>query len=109
MTASCFTLDIDAGVAHLQLSRPDEMYRPQPSDADGPQDTFSQVGDVDVVEEAPAPAAKRKKGNAWVEWMVVIVVAITAALLVRAYVLQQFAVSGSSMYSTLPSVRPVNY
>jgi len=79
----------------------DEMYRPQPSDADGPQDTFSQVGDVDVVEEAPAPAAKRKKGNAWAEWLIVIVVAVTAALLVRAYVLQQFAVSGSSMYSTL--------
>lgn len=44
---------------------------------------------------------KRKKGNVWVEWIIVVVVAISAALLVRAFVLQQFAVSGDSMKSTL--------
>ena len=31
MTASCFTLDIDAGVAHLQLSRPDEYNTMNPA------------------------------------------------------------------------------
>jgi signal peptidase I len=49
---------------------------------------------------APAPK-RRKKGNVWVEWFVVVAVAISAALLVRAFVLQQFAVSGNSMYTTL--------
>jgi signal peptidase I len=49
---------------------------------------------------APAPK-KRKTGNVWVEWFVVVAVAISAALLVRAFVLQQFAVSGNSMYTTL--------
>ncbi len=41
------------------------------------------------------------KMNPWVEWIVVIVVAIASALLVRAYVVQQFAVEGESMLSTL--------
>lgn len=50
----------------------------------------------------PAPrAAVRKKKNVLVEWIIVVVVAISAALLVRAFVLQQFAVSGDSMKSTL--------
>lgn len=48
-----------------------------------------------------APAKKRRKGNALVEWLIVIAVAITAALLVKTYVLQQFAVSGDSMRMTL--------
>ena len=52
--------------------------------------------------DQPAPAPKkRKKGNVWVEWFIVVAVAISAALLVRAFVLQQFAVEGDSMYSTL--------
>lgn len=50
---------------------------------------------------APTASKKRKKGNVWVEWIIVVVVAISAALLVRAFVLQQFAVSGDSMKSTL--------
>lgn len=54
----------------------------------------------DPDEPVPAPK-KRKKGNVWVEWFIVVAVAISAALLVRTYVLQQFAVSGDSMYSTL--------
>jgi|CXWL01.1.fsa_nt_gi signal peptidase I len=54
----------------------------------------------DQLESTPAPK-KHKKGNVWVEWIVVVAVAISAALLVRAYVLQQFAVSGNSMYTTL--------
>jgi len=52
--------------------------------------------------EATTPTPKKhKKGNVWVEWIVVVAVAISAALLVRAYVLQQFAVSGNSMFTTL--------
>lgn len=49
---------------------------------------------------APAPAKKRR-GNALLEWIVVVVVAVGAALLVRTYVLQQFAVDGHSMDTTL--------
>lgn len=53
-------------------------------------------------EGAAANGAKaKKKSSSWLEWFVVIVVAVTAALVVRQFVLQQFAVSGSSMYSTL--------
>jgi len=48
----------------------------------------------------------RRKRSGLVEWIVVVVVAITSALLVRAYVLQQFAVEGTSMLNTLhPSDR----
>ena len=50
--------------------------------------------------QPPEPEAKRK-ANAWAEWIIVIIVAVTAALLVRAFVLQQFAVSGHSMDTTL--------
>ena len=60
--------------------------------------------DPEVVDESAdvAPARrKRKRGNVWVEWFIVVAVAISAALLVRAYVLQQFAVEGDSMKSTL--------
>ncbi|MTA12061.1 MAG: signal peptidase I [Actinobacteria bacterium] len=39
--------------------------------------------------------------NPIVEWIVVVAVAITSALLVRAYVVQQFAVEGESMINTL--------
>ena len=45
--------------------------------------------------------APKKKMNPVVEWLVVVAVAITSALLVRAYVVQQFAVEGESMLSTL--------
>ena len=50
--------------------------------------------------QPPEPVAK-KKANAWAEWIIVIIVAVTAALMVRAFVLQQFAVSGHSMDTTL--------
>ncbi|CAN5472284.1 signal peptidase I [soil metagenome] len=53
------------------------------------------------LDQAVPASKKRRKGNVWVEWLVVVVVAISAALLVRAYVLQQFAVSGDSMRNTL--------
>jgi signal peptidase I len=48
----------------------------------------------------------KHKRSGLVEWIVVVVVAISSALLVRAYVLQQFAVEGTSMLTTLhPSDR----
>ncbi|HQY14138.1 MAG TPA: signal peptidase I [Ilumatobacteraceae bacterium] len=59
--------------------------------ADGPDDDTS---------PSPLPK-KRKRGNALTEWLVVVAVAVGAALMVRAFVLQQFAVSGYSMISTL--------
>lgn len=55
-----------------------------------------------LVTDAPAaPARKKRKMNPIVEWLVVVAVAITSALVVRAYVVQQFAVDGESMMSTL--------
>jgi signal peptidase I len=54
-----------------------------------------------VEHEAVARPAPRKKLNPLVEWVVVVAVAITSALLVRAYVVQQFAVEGESMITTL--------
>lgn len=61
------------------------------------------ASEPETVDDTPtgAPPAKRKKGSVWSEWVIVIVVAISAALLVRAFVLQQFAVSGHSMDTTL--------
>jgi len=57
----------------------------------------------DEIDESldPQPPQAPKKSNAWAEWIIVIVVAVTAALVVRAFVLQQFAVSGHSMDTTL--------
>ena len=66
---------------------------------------MSRVTDQMLDEESdpqpPAVEPSKKKGNAWAEWIIVIVVAVTAALVVRAFVLQQFAVSGHSMDTTL--------
>ncbi len=59
-------------------------------------DEYDDAGDPDEVDEEPS-----RKSNAWTEWIIVIIVAVTAALLVRAFVLQQFAVSGHSMDTTL--------
>lgn len=59
-----------------------------------------QSGDDPTTEEAFPPQKKRKM-NPLLEWVIVVGVAITSALLVRAYVVQQFAVEGESMLSTL--------
>lgn len=63
-------------------------------------DQVDHLIDEDLDPQPPA-APPKKKGNAWVEWLVVIFVAVTAALVVRQFVLQQFAVSGHSMDTTL--------
>lgn len=61
-------------------------------------------GEYDDVVDPDSPShleeGKRKRSGL-VEWIVVVVVAISSALLVRAYVLQQFAVEGTSMLTTL--------
>jgi signal peptidase I len=49
----------------------------------------------------PSDPAPRRAMHPIVEWVIVVVVAIASALLVRAYVVQQFAVEGESMISTL--------
>lgn len=57
--------------------------------------------DLPVPDAAPPPQRKKRKMNPVLEWLIVVAVAITSALLVRAYVVQQFAVEGESMMSTL--------
>jgi signal peptidase I len=67
------------------------------------EDEYDDVTDPDLV-PAVEPAKHKRSGLA--EWIIVVVVAISSALLVRAYVLQQFAVEGTSMLNTLhPSDR----
>jgi signal peptidase I len=62
------------------------------------------ASDPDSPSEDDTPAKRKRSGLA--EWIIVVVVAISSALLVRAYVLQQFAVEGTSMLNTLhPSDR----
>ncbi|MDO8390137.1 MAG: signal peptidase I [Actinomycetota bacterium] len=74
----------------------DDQYRP--TEIESNSDDVIEPVDTD---SASGVAKKRSKSSSWIEWFVVVVVAISAALLVRQFVLQQFAVSGSSMYSTL--------
>ena len=44
---------------------------------------------------------RKRKRNSLLEWLIVIAVAMTSALVVRAFVVQQFAVDGTSMMTTL--------
>jgi signal peptidase I len=62
---------------------------------------WSPAQEAEVLVEEPIDVEPPKKSSSWVEWIVVIAVAVTAALLVRQFVLQQFAVSGHSMDTTL--------
>ena len=52
-------------------------------------------------DETTLVAPRKKKLNPLLEWIIVVAVAITSALMVRAFVVQQFAVEGQSMLSTL--------
>lgn len=52
-------------------------------------------------EPPPQPTRTRRHINPLVEWLIVVVVAISSALLVRAFLVQQFAVDGHSMDTTL--------
>src|SRR3954447_19184242 len=51
--------------------------------------------------KAEPAAPPRRKRNTLLEWLIVIAVAMTSALVVRAFVVQQFAVDGTSMMTTL--------
>ena len=68
------------------------------------EDEYDDVTNPDSTSNLVAEGKHKRSGL--VEWIVVVVVAISSALLVRAYVLQQFAVEGTSMLTTLhPSDR----
>lgn len=69
----------------------DDSQLAEPVDPADPGDSTDEVN----------PPAKKRKMNPFLEWFIVVAVAITSALLVRAYVVQQFAVEGESMMSTL--------
>ena len=59
-------------------------------------------GDEPAAASTPgAPASKKSFSKAIREWMLVIVIAVTAAILMKVYVVQQFYVSGHSMDTTL--------
>jgi signal peptidase I len=63
------------------------------------EDEYDDVNDPASPSHRSAPGKHKRSGLT--EWIVVVAVAITSALLVRAYVLQQFAVEGTSMLTTL--------
>src|SRR6478609_8778851 len=58
-------------------------------------------GDGDDRRGAGAAVVRKRKRNSLLEWLIVIAVAMTSALVVRAFVVQQFAVDGTSMMTTL--------
>jgi signal peptidase I len=75
-----------------------------PDDDQSYDSEFDDVTDPELPLHQPVPGKHKRNGLA--EWIIVVVVAISSALLVRAYVLQQFAVEGTSMLTTLhPSDR----
>src|SRR4051812_14373926 len=63
------------------------------------EDEYDEVNDSES--STDGTGSKKRKRSGVAEWIIVVVVAISSALLVRAYVLQQFAVEGTSMLSTL--------
>jgi signal peptidase I len=68
------------------------------------EDEYDDAADPESPSHLDEPGKHKRSGL--VEWIIVVVVAISSALLVRAYVLQQFAVEGTSMLTTLhPSDR----
>lgn len=58
------------------------------------------VADGDVTGETEQPAA-RSMAKSIREWLIVVVIAITAAIVMKVFVVQQFYVSGHSMDTTL--------
>jgi signal peptidase I len=67
-----------------------DVHAPAPSDE----------GDLPPVE--PEPARRLSPGTrAFIDWVIVVAVALLVAFVVRTFVLAHFVVEGSSMYSTL--------
>ena len=56
-----------------------------------------------VASEQASPDPQSRRGRAFIDWVVVIAVALLVAFLVRGFVLAHFVVDGSSMESTLAS------
>ena len=90
----------------------DTDLRPAPADlewgaeagsADSTDPPATDVEPGDDADHTPAAPTRPRKSvaAAMIEWLVVVAVAVTAALLVKAYVVQQFQVSGDSMRMTL--------
>jgi signal peptidase I len=92
--------EIDALMKDLSPDDPGHPVDP-PGPPRPPSDGADDADDAGDDHTPIAPPKARKKGSVLTEWFVVIAVAITAALLVRSFVLQQFAVSGHSMDTTL--------
>lgn len=59
------------------------------------------VTNIDTDEQLPDAVKNQSPGRVLRDWIIVVVIALGAALLVRVYVLQQFYISGPSMESTL--------
>jgi len=74
--------------------------RTDPAVAAGPTTVPVVDDDARPVDATPTTPPKRRM-HPILEWLIVVGVAITSALLVRQYVVQQFAVEGESMLSTL--------
>lgn len=81
-----------------------QMTGPGPHSQPGAQGADSAGFALEAAEESSMHRPgepTRKKLNPIVEWLIVVAVAVSSALLVRAYVVQQFAVEGESMLATL--------
>lgn len=97
-----------AGVVLHEPTAPDlQTAEADPEWGTEPEGTLAVADGAEVVDGAAdhtpaAPSRPRKSvAAAMIEWLVVVAVAVTAALLVKAYVVQQFQVSGDSMRTTL--------
>lgn len=62
----------------------------------------SQVEGSDTPEsEAVRSGRRRRRRRAWIDWLIIAAVAVSAAFILRLFVVQQFAVDGESMLGTL--------
>ena len=63
----------------------------------------SQPVDVDPADGDVTPNRRRRRRGGVVDWLIVATISLAAALLLRAFVVQQFAVDGNSMLGSLHS------
>ena len=91
------------------MIEPDETptARPRPYGR-GPADVVARSTVVDHLDDAPDPGepdddVATQRSRAFLDWVVVIAIALLVAFLVRGFVLAHFVVDGSSMDSTLES------